>query len=231
MTTTQRRLKVNRPFVVLLAATTTLLAAQPFLMGAWWQGAILNLLFSGVMIAGLVIAAEDRRTVGTGLVLGVPAVLLRWAVYVYPGEVAVLLSLASSTVFLVFTVVAVLLAVLREREVSIDTISGGLCVYLLLGLTWALLYAALEVMVPGALVGGELTLASNEAGSLPVPGGFDRLLYLSFVTLSTLGYGDIVPVTPVARLLTAGEAVVGQIFLAVFVARLVGLYIAREQNR
>jgi hypothetical protein len=123
-------------------------------------------------------------------------------------------------VCVVYTVWLVLLHLLTARRVNANTIYAALCVYLLMGLAWALWYGLLIVLDPGSFreanevaTLGQRTMASE--------------LYYSLVTLTTLGYGDIVPVTPAARMSAALEAVTGQIYIVILVARLVGLNVAQ----
>jgi hypothetical protein len=119
-----------------------------------------------------------------------------------------------------FTYVSLLLLskILSVRsDVSGELISGAVAVYLLLGAIFAYLFALVETVTPGSFLDPH-TDALN-------------FLYYSMVTLTTLGYGDIVPVTPVARGLGAFEAVLGQLYLTVLVARLVGMHISVGMSR
>ena len=119
----------------------------------------------------------------------------------------------------------VLAAVLREPHLSFDTIAGAVSVYLLMAHAFALGYLALELGHPGAIEG---------IGAAAVPGErmerwpLSSFLYFSYVTLTTLGFGDISPAAPGARVLVALEAICGQFFFAVFVARLVGSAASRR---
>ena len=100
--------------------------------------------------------------------------------------------------------------------VTADTIKGGISIYYLLGLFWAMLYMILLTFDPNALTNIQKETA-----------GFDSY-YFSFTTLTTLGYGDIAPVVRYAKILAITEAVVGPVYLAIFVAQLIGLNIARK---
>src|SRR5262245_10238163 len=137
----------------------------------------------------------------------------RWLTVVY-------LVLAAS--FFGFTAVVVLRQTLGGAAVTVDTIAGAICFYLLLGVIWAIIYALIELAHPGSFLDGGRPVASAGHHSL-VP----ELLYLSLVTLSTLGYGDILPVNPHARMLAALEGIIGPLYLAVLIARLVGLAASR----
>jgi hypothetical protein len=104
----------------------------------------------------------------------------------------------------------VLVSVLRGGAVDGERICAALCVYLLAGIAFGGVFAALEAVAPGSLEG-----AGDDIGSA---------VYFSFMTLTSVGYGDIAPLTPAARALAMLEAVFGQLYLAVLIARLVSLY-------
>jgi hypothetical protein len=127
--------------------------------------------------------------------------------------------------FLGYAIVVMLLFILTSRQITFNTVCASLCIYMLLGLLWALGYSVIDQLDPAAF------LSSTPHERL---GAFMRIgkgeptavLYFSFATLTTLGYGDIVPISPIARTLATLEAITGQLYLAVLVARLVGLHIA-----
>lgn len=127
---------------------------------------------------------------------------------------------ALFAVLVVISTLVVLEFVIRAERVDADAIFASMCAYFLLALLWAFLYAAIDS-----------ALLSHGAASFepePPVGGetnFAELLYFSFVTLTTLGYGDMTPVHPVVRAFAAMEAFVGQMFLAILVARLVSLHL------
>ena len=106
-----------------------------------------------------------------------------------------------------------------KGAVTADKIYGALCVYLLIGLTWGFMFLTLEGFQPGSFQFGQARSSGIEKDPA-------TLVYFSFVTLSTVGYGDITPLSPPARSFAFMEAIIGQIYLAVLVARLVGLHIA-----
>jgi hypothetical protein len=113
---------------------------------------------------------------------------------------------------------AVLRRVLRHQRVTIETIAGAVCVYVLLGLVFAYVYLAIGSVSPEAFVD-----VSSPGG----PQGGATFLYFSFVTLTTVGFGDIYPLGRLARALVVLEALLGQIFLVTTVARLVALFSAQ----
>jgi hypothetical protein len=135
-----------------------------------------------------------------------------------PGSLMEAGQLATAA-FVAFIAVQVFSAVVRRPRVDADTIMGAVCVYILLAHVFALLLFALETHQPGSLAGA----ARQAAGSNGPPRAYlHDILYFSVVTLTTSGFGDIVPVTRAARAVVMLEAMTGQLFMAVFVARLVG---------
>ncbi len=116
-------------------------------------------------------------------------------------------------IFLFMPVGAIIGKIFTQTHVTADTIRGGIAVYFLLGIFWACLYLLLLHFDPQAIA------ISNYDGE------FSTILYFSFATLTTLGYGDIAPITWQARILTIFESTIGQIYMTVLIARLVGLHL------
>lgn len=173
------------------------------------EGAFASLLLVGVwtlrsfrrwfpLALGLV--ALDLVSVALSLILG--------------GFVWSLLSYLSFFAFCLLSAALALRFILTHREIDLNHLMGAMSAYLLLGMIWAALFAILRLFDPGAL--------ANVAVAPGQPGEAGELLYFSFVTLTTLGYGDLTPVSPLARNLALLEAVVGQLFVAVLIATLIG---------
>ena len=126
------------------------------------------------------------------------------------------LSSIISILFYIITIYILSRRLFRVRKVTADTIKGGISAYLLIGFFWAILYSLLIQIDPDAFI----VTSDKEM----------MLVHFSFTTLTTLGYGDIVPNGRFAAVLTNAEAIIGQLFLTIFVARLVGLYIVGEKE-
>lgn len=112
--------------------------------------------------------------------------------------------------------------ILFDGKIDFNRIVGAICIYLLMGLIWAMMYLFIAQAVPGAFNGIEQMIWYHN---------FADVAYYSFVTLTTLGYGDISPVAPVAKFLVYMEAVVGVFYMAVLVASLVGIGINEAQKK
>jgi hypothetical protein len=157
-----------------------------------------------------------------GLLLGggvVVAVLLGWLFDLSLAE-----RFASGLEFCFLTLVAasLLMDIARSRRVDMNVVFGACCVYLLLGLIWAAVYSLLESAAPGSF-----DLSGRPDGAESAASG---LVYYSFITMTTVGYGDIVPLSPPARALSALQGLVGQLYLAIVIARFVGLEISTRMS-
>lgn len=112
--------------------------------------------------------------------------------------------------------------VLFTGPVDINKIIGAICIYLLMGLIWAMMYLFIAQGIPGAFNGLEQAVWYDN---------FADVAYYSYVTLTTLGYGDISPVAPIARFLVYMEAVVGVFYMAILVASLIGVGINESHKK
>jgi hypothetical protein len=109
------------------------------------------------------------------------------------------------------------------KQASGDAVFGAVVGYLLLGIIWSLLYSAVETAFPGSFA----MPASGGTDGVPVRLDGGTLSYYSFITLATVGYGDVIPTTPLARTLAWTEAITGQFYLAILVAGLVGFKVTQ----
>ncbi|MEM7253433.1 MAG: potassium channel family protein [Pseudomonadota bacterium] len=201
----------RRRCTLLLCALLALLVLYPYMLGDKAEFSLaLELLTSGVLLAGLYAMGTHRWELSIGLLLLVPTLFGNWTEARADASLLGLLMVLSEIAFFGFVTVAMFAYVLSGRLLVGDRLQGALSVYLLIGVTFSLLYELLEILVPG---------------SISVPGGNPtgaELLYYSFVTLTTLGYGDVLPATPQAQSLAILESVIGVLYVAVLVSWLVG---------
>ena len=222
-------------FFILLATIVCLLGIDPLMRDfaphatPFVSRIVIASLFV-LMLLSAVLAVQKRAWSNKLAVsLAIPLVLLEFLQVVYHWQVFTVSAHLLGGVFLVHVVVAITAHLLVVRRVTSDLICASICVYLLLGLMFALGFSILESVTPGAFhVADPTESVSMRFGSE----GSSDVLYFSFVTLTTLGFGDLTPRTPTAKILVCMEAVTGQLFLAVLVARLVGLHLGRAvENR
>jgi len=170
-----------------------------------------------VLISGAAIAWR-RRTVfllASGIVI--VALLLKWAGLLAPALRLGIWPDTATIVAIVMVVYILLSRVFAPGPVTQMRIMGAVAVYLLFGVVWSQAYALLFSINPGSF-----SLPGHDLSS-PI-----EWVYYSFVTLTTIGFGDILPTHPVARALTIAEVVTGQLYLAVLIGRLVGMQISSE---
>lgn len=204
----------RRKYLLLTLSLVLLLVLYPYIGTITQANAFLKALTSAVLIAAVYAVSERRGTFIIAVILGAFAFVAGWSGLIIPAEEIKTAESIINPIFFAFATVAVLRSIIRGK-VTDDVIYGAIAVYLLLGLTWGSTYTYLESVHPGSF----LVAYTTETGGHP---GFSDLLYYSFVTLTTTGYGDIVPLTSQARSLAFLEAVSGVLFMAVFISRLIG---------
>jgi hypothetical protein len=177
-----------------------------------------------VVLSGLYAVADNKRHVIFGLILLVPAITLEWLYHGVQARALDMLSAAFSILFFFYLAWLTLLFVLSARRVDANIVFAAICVYLLLGYTCGYAYYLIEALV------GDLDVIATVTGNVGYSSPRSEAVYFSFVTLTTLGYGDISPLAPLTRSLAIVEAVSGQLFLVTLIARLVALHITHSSQ-
>ncbi len=185
--------------------------------------AILDLFILLVMAAAAYSVIDRRRVFFFSLVLLFGGTILVLDVLPLPASAWQVLGCLLLVGFFGIVLVAILKDVLTVERVDFDAISGALSGYLLMGLLWGFAYQALELTWPGSFDFGDGGV-SVARGAHYLGKHWSVLFYFSYVTLPTTGYGDVTPLSNPAGQLAITEAVVGQFYMVVLVARLVGLY-------
>jgi hypothetical protein len=213
---------LHAPSVYLLLSLFFLLAVGPLINERFPKLPIFELLFTLVLLATIRRLSVSRRQTWLGLILGVPTIISLWLSKFVPDSRVSQIALIFLILFLVYSTAMIMFYVLSEQTVTIDTLSAAFSVFLLIGFVWGCVYGLLYLDTPDAFRLPELTPGSIELGITPgVPMGI--LIYFSFVTLTTIGYGDVLPLAVSARSMAMLEAVVGHFYLAILIGRLVGL--------
>jgi hypothetical protein len=215
-------------FAMVLAASLLLAVAQPLTSGLFDDQGSFDVFFSLLIVAVLLLVFEEREHRRAAFSLGLAAFLGVWVGHGVGGPAGRLLLagahlLAAS--FFAFALYGILRAIFA-KDVSGDAIFGAVCGYLLLGIVWSLLYSAVETASPGSFA-VPASGAATVAAARPDRGD---LSYYSFITLATVGYGDVTPLTPLARTLSWIEAITGQFYLAILVAGLVGFKVTQAMK-
>ncbi len=203
--------------VQLLIVLALLFLFFPFVEEVKGGDIIVSVLLSLVLISAVLAVASSGRTLVVAVLLMIPAIAGRWINHFRPDLVHPAVFLIAGLVLVAFVVVNLLRFVWRAPSVNIEVLCASISAYLMLGLMWTMAYWLVDQLTPG----GAFSFNTN-AGPRSM-NGFNGF-YFSFITLSTVGYGDITPVSRIARWLAAMEAMTGLLYVAVLISRLVGLY-------
>ena len=212
------------PYFIL--TVTLLFSAIVYPVGAdIWGSGLLRITVTAVLLASVYAVVNHRWLFRVLMVLVIPILISNWLVDPYEDHMILdLITTLAIDAFLLTVLVAVLTDVIRSKRVSADTIFGSVAVYLLFGFVMALIFQLLNNLNPGSVIAsvGEATSVIERYDQ------FGEILYFSFITLTSVGYGDLTPIDSPARSLAMFEGVVGQLYIAILIARLVGVHIAQE---
>ena len=181
-------------------------------------------LYTVVMLASLYLVSKNRKHLVTGIILFVPVMITKWSVSPFGNvQTQLFVYCILQIIFLAYVVHIMYGFLLSANRVDTEIIYASIILYIIYGLCMSLAYYGTLVVAPGSL-GESLVLDYDDPASLTVV--LHDLIYFSFVTQTTLGYGDISPTSGFTKALASTQALVGQIYVAVIIARLVGIQIA-----
>lgn len=211
---------VGSKYVGLVVALVTLMVIHPYFAArSTFNQSALGIIMSLLLFSAIYATAVNRNHLLVGAILAVPVLVLNWVHLAVPDHEYVVAHAIAFLIFMGYATYVVLQEVFHPSEVTGDTLLGAVCAYLMIGFTFAMAYTALEMAAPGSIVGAlEEDAVTRDALQLP------HFVFFSFTTLTTLGYGDIRPVSDLARSLSMLEAVSGVLYTTILVARLVGMY-------
>jgi len=211
----QRKLLRSKDrFVILECLIVGLLVLVPILNRFTPARIFLDILLTAITIFMVYTISHKKGQVIVGLFLAIVMLASLWLQYVYPNIGIAAVGMIAGVLFTAVVITSVMIFMFQSEEVNKETIYAAILLYLLIGLMWAFIYTFLELVEPASF---NIDLSRPE-GYLLV------FQYFSFVTITTLGYGDVTPVTEVAKAFAVLEAVVGQLYLVIIVAWLVGTY-------
>lgn len=187
---------------------------------------LIQLAFTLLLVILVFTVGHNRKIKVAYVILALVALIFSWANLGNSNSDISFYRNLFSFAALTFAMVVVIVEVFSDDCVTMDTISGALCAYLLLGLTFASIYSFIDIAQPGSFI------STVNATSVPLSSdsaGLDRI-YFSFITLLTVGYGDIAPLSQAAKLFTIIEGFFGQVYLVVMIARLVGMHVSQKNS-
>ena len=210
-------------FIYLLAALLAFLILSPLAHILFPESAsiIINFAFTLTIVIGVWSLIDDRKWFLFGLGLAASSILLSLINFFISSQIIYITGIFVLLFFLINSLILAIKHIIFAPRIDFNKIVGSVTIYLLIGIIWTLLYALVDEFSPGSFSGDDLADNGDR---------FWDLIYFSFVTLTTLGYGDILPVNTYARTLAYMEAITGQFYIAILVASLVGAHLSERQS-
>ena len=205
-------------FLLLLVSLLALMVLEPIIFNFTRIRFLVDIFFSIILFTSIYAVSEKRGATLVAILLALPKFGSTWALGFITHPLLFFFDAIFGILFIGYIIVLILKHIFKQDDVTLETIYGAIVVYILIGLMWFFLYNLTEILHPESF-----TFAAELANDPK-----KSLYYFSFVTLTTLGYGDISPVSGPARSLAMLEAIVGQMYLAVLIARLVGTHISQS---
>ena len=208
-------------FLYLLVFILMLITIEPLDEAIGSYGLLLDFITTAILISAIYVISHKRAHRIASALLASPLLLSLWSSHFFKSPWLQISGVVSGMLFFAFIIFVILRFIFSRDEISKDLIAGAAVVYLLMAMTWTYAYRFIEIILPGSF-------AIAQSQSLGTQSPF---LYFSFVTMTTLGYGDIFPVTTAAKSCAILEAVIGQLYLVITVAWLVGVHISQSLER
>lgn len=206
-------------FIFLLVSLVGLMIIPPYWSNEY-KGIVSSGLASAAMFSFVALVAQKRIELMIGILLGLPVLISNWWGSLSGHDNLHIAFIIFNIIFYAFVVIELLKYLLIKNIVNFNIIAAAISAYFIIGLMWGYIYYAIETLAPGSFL--------NERyadGDI-----FNELFYFSFVTMTTLGYGDITPQSIIAQRWVVLQSIVGQFYLAIIIARSVSLYSASKSS-
>lgn len=208
-------------YYTLLAAELFFTLVYPFFVGAGTPGMLARMVSILMILAAIYVVLGRGLVTKIALVLGVPAIFLHFIAEFEHFQSLDLVAIGLGVVFLAFVTSVLVKTIVSNPSVTTDTLAGAVSAYMLVGITFGMAYALIYRISPGAFR-DTVEPGKHFANS--------EFTFFSFVTLTTVGYGDIVPWAPFARALAMLESVIGIMYPALLISRVVAMHGRRHEE-
>ncbi len=211
------------PYFIMCCVLTAAILLYPFAHTVFGF-AFLRIVFTAIMLAALYTVSRSPKLFRVLVVFLIPIVFANWTIHpIDSPKLSALASMGALAVMLV-AIGEILRSIMTARRISRDIIFGAVAVYLLSGVMWATAYQTINDLDPGQVIKsvGEILTVEDRAALFP------EFSYFSFITLTSVGYGDLAPIGAEARALAIVEGIFGQLYTAILIGKLVGMKVAQE---
>jgi len=216
-------------FLFLLVSFISMFLIYPFFSEYIISATIFKVFFTLILVSSLYILSNYRFTFILGAFFCFSALAFEWTSYFYPIFFVRVVGDLFYLFFLVILIKSICMFIFSKDKVTLDIVYGAACLYFIIGLFFATCYSLIELYIPGSFLGNFGNPVIRE-GFYSIRTMSETLIYFSFVTLTTLGYGDVTPASTPSQFLAILEAIVGQLFLAIAIGRSVGMYLSQKNQ-
>lgn len=209
-------------YLLLLLSLLFFFIITPLISDSIQDKVILITLFSIILVSSIYIIYHEKYLIYAAIAVACLTFVSSWiSTFFQTNHYFLIFNYGISTIFFFFITVMILSYVMRDKVITRATLYGAICGYLLIGFSWSFLY-----LIVSSFDHHAFNVYENTQASLFIE--LKDYIYYSFVCLSTLGFGDFIPRSDIARTLSWMEAITGQIYLTVWIARLVGLHVSQK---
>jgi hypothetical protein len=181
---------------------------------AWWK-ALANITF----LASIFNVKHHRGVKVFSFILAVPTLAMSWVELLYPTDTNIIIFTTLAIAFMAIAATSTIYDVILRARVTLETLRGVVCAYFIVAFTFAYIYLLIEFLIPGSF-----HLIEHDTSFLAYSRNLSQFIYFSFITLLTIGFGDISPLMDVSQTFTVLEGIIGQFYIAILVSRIVAVY-------
>ncbi|MCP5506559.1 MAG: two pore domain potassium channel family protein [Chlamydiales bacterium] len=205
-------------FSQLLISLILLFIARPYDRGHVYM-AVWQIFFVLVFLSAIFNCDHSKKIKIISSCLAIPALICEWINLAYHSKNLELLFILFTTIFIFITTASIIKKVIINARVRMETLRGVVCAYFMVAFGFAFTYVFIALLFPGSFHFEGVVPATMTHSHL-----LSEMMYFSFVTLLTIGYGDITALHDVAQTLAILEGIIGQFYIAILVSRLVAVY-------
>lgn len=217
-------------FKALLICLVVLLISLPIITISDTLEYLIGSIYSISLLLTVYVLAENKKLLILGLLLAIPSFIINLTDIIIINKIVTFnIRLISQLCVDSFVILFLLNYIFKTKRVTPNILFASVCIYLLLGVAWSIAYTMVELNIPGSFAGVK-SISTFRGIDSAMDHYLSTFIYFSYITLTTLGYGNIYPLNATGNALAATEAVVGQLYIALLIGRLLGMHIAQRNG-